>query len=124
MDATEISPLTEEAIARGLIGRESPVAEPKTNGRRRAPRWPFPGTVQLWIPHEDGADRHHLATCMNLSLHGLGMISDIELPIGLTFTLAIHQPEASFQGRAVVRHCTEVEGRYYIGVQFIFDESP
>ena len=61
---------------------------------------------------------------MNLSLHGLGMMSDIELPVGLAFTLAVHQPEASFQGRAVVRHCTEVEGHYYIGLQFIFDESP
>ncbi|MHC4697469.1 MAG: PilZ domain-containing protein [Planctomycetota bacterium] len=122
MDATEISPLTEEAIARLLAGRQRPPSEPATNGKRRTPRWPFPGTVQLWIPDEDAVDQHYLATCMNLSLHGLGMMSDIKLPVGLEFTLAVHQPEASFQGRAVIRHCTEVDNRYFIGVQFVFDE--
>ncbi len=122
MDITEISPLTEEAVARLLADRARAPSGPVTNGKRRTPRWPFPGTVQLWIPDENGVDQHHLATCMNLSLHGLGMMSDVGLPVGLEFTLAIHQPETSFQGRAVIRHCTAVDDRYFIGVQFIFDE--
>ena len=122
MDATELSPLTEEAIARLLTTRMDPPDGQATIDRREKLRWPFPGMVQVWIPDENGIDQHFLATCMNLSLSGLGILSDIELRVGLEFTLAIHQPEASFQGRAVVRHCTEADSRYYIGVQFIFDE--
>jgi len=121
MDATEICPLTEEAIGRLLAGRSIELCQPGTNGRRVAPRWPFPGTVEMWLPDDEGVEQHHLATCINLSLHGLGMLCDDELPIGLEFALAIHQPESSFHGRAVVRHCTEVQAGYYVGIQFIFD---
>ena len=78
----------------------------------------------MWLPDKTGVEQLALATCLNLSRHGLGMLNEEPLPIGPEFGLAVHQPEASFQGRAVVRHCTEVEGHYYIGVQFIFDESP
>ena len=122
MDATEISALSEEAIARLVAGQSKGLAKPAENGKRQTPRWPFPGTVELWVPDESGVEQHNLATCLNISLHGLGMLFDDELPIGLEFGLAIHQPEASLHGRAAVRHCTETEAGYYIGVQFIFDK--
>ena len=62
-----------------------------------------------------------LATCLDLSHHGVGIEADFELEPGLELTLAIHQPEVTMQGRAVVRHCTEIETGYYAGLQFLFD---
>ncbi|MBU0716761.1 MAG: PilZ domain-containing protein [Planctomycetes bacterium] len=123
MDATEICPLTEEAIARLLTGRNIDATEPSTNGRRQSARWPFPGPVELWVPDEAGIDQHEMGTCLNLSLHGLGMLYDDPLDVGQELAIAVHQPEASFHGRAVVRHCTRNEAGYYIGMQFLFDET-
>ena len=123
MDATEICPLTEEAIAKLLGDRNITPPDPKDNGRRRTPRWPFPGTVELWVQGEDGLEEHRLATCLNLSLGGLGMLSDFDLPVGLELPLAIHQPEMSFHGHAAVRHCTTVEPGYYIGLKFLFGKD-
>ncbi|UCE62094.1 MAG: PilZ domain-containing protein [Phycisphaerales bacterium] len=124
MDATEISPLTEEAIAKLLDDRNVRTpSKPYDNGRRQTPRWPFPGTVELWVPGEDGVEEHQLATCLNLSLGGVGMLADIELPVGLELALAIHQPEMSFHGRGAIRHCTAVEPSFYIGLEFLFDEE-
>ena len=124
MDATEIKPLTEEAVARLLAEQETPIPDVRVNGRRRAPRWPFPGTVEMWLPDKTGVEQLALATCLNLSRHGLGMLNEEPLPIGLEFGLAVHQPEASLHGRAIVRHCTETEAGYYVGVEFLFDKTP
>lgn len=123
MDATEICPLTEEAVAKLLTGRQAirPNAGPK--GRRRATRWPFPGTVELWIPEDCGIERYTLATSLNLSLHGVGIRCDEALAPGLELAIAIHEPEMSFHGRAVVRHCTGIEEDYLIGLQFRFDAA-
>lgn len=123
MDATEIRHLTEDTVAELLDGRQARQVDQTADGRRRTPRWPFPGQVQLWIPDHDGVDQISFGTCLNLGLHGLGMLYDNELPVGAELTLAIHQPEASLHGRAVVRHCTENDAGYYIGVQFLFDEA-
>jgi hypothetical protein len=38
----------------------------------------------------------------------------------MELAIAIHEPEVSFHGRAAVRHCTEVEDGYYVGMQFLF----
>ena len=124
MDATEIKPLTEEAVASILADQEGEIPGNLDYGRRRAPRWPFPGTVEMWLPDGTGAEQLALATCLNLSRHGLGMLNEEPLPIGLEFALAVHQPEASLHGWALVRHCTETEAGYYIGVEFLFDKTP
>ena len=123
MDATEIKPLTEEAVASLLADQETQIPDVQANGRRRAPRWPFPGTVEMWVPDETGTEQLALATCLNLSRHGLGMLNEEPLTIGLEFALAVHQPEASLHGRAIVRHCTETEAGYYVGVEFLFDKT-
>ena len=123
MDATEIRQLTKDAIMGLLKGQQVREADPGTNGRRRTPRWPFPGQVQLWISDEDGIEQLTFATCLDLSLHGVGMLYDDALPVGLEFSLAIHQPEASLHGRGIVRHCTEHEAGYHIGVEFLFDQQ-
>ena len=123
MDAVEICPLSEEAVAKLLASRQTDQRAGSTNGRRQGPRWPFPGTVELWIPDENGVEQHTLATSVNLSLHGVGVKTEQELPEGLEVAIAIHEPEMSFHGRAVVRHCTAIDDGYYIGMQFIFEDE-
>ena len=123
MDTTEICALTERALARMLAGRAGDPNGAKPGGRRKAPRWPFPGTVELWVPDQNGLEQHTLATSQNLSTHGIGIKVDEALPVDLELGIAIHEPEMSFHGRAVVRHCTEIEDGYYIGMQFRFSEQ-
>ena len=121
MDTTEICPLSKEAVSKLLLERAGDVDEGALNGRRKAPRWPFPGTVELWIPDEAGVEQYALATSLNLSVHGIGIKTDDALPINMELAIAIHEPEVSFHGRATVRHCTEVEDGYYVGMQFLFN---
>ncbi len=120
METAEICPLARNALARLLADRNA--AAPDKNGKRRrkVSRWPFPGTVELWIPDEMGLERYTLATSLDLSLDGVGIRCDEPLSAGLELAIAIHEPEVTFHGRAVVRHCTEVEDEYLIGLQFLF----
>jgi len=123
METIEICRLSEQVIARLLAARVPRRATHAGNGRRKMPRWPFPGTVELWIPEKDGTERYTLATSLNLSLDGVGIRFDEPLPPGLELGIAIHEPEASLHGHAVVRHCTEIEEDYLIGLQFVFDHE-
>jgi len=88
------------------------------------PRWPFPGTVELWIPQADGTELYTLATSMNLSLQGIGIRCEEPLAPGLELGIAVHEPEVSFHGHAIVRHCTEIQDDYLVGLQFIFEDEP
>lgn len=121
METTEICRLTEEAVARFLAGRDPKQPDTSGKARREVARWPFPGTVELWIPDEHGIEHHALATSLNLSLGGVGVRCDEALSPGLELAIAVHEPEVSFHGRAVVRHCTEMRGDYLIGLQFLYD---
>ena len=124
MDTAEICALTEQAVGELLSNRQSWASRADANGRRRALRWPFPGTVELWVPDENGGERYALATSINLSVEGIGVRADEELGPGLQLAIAIHEPEMSFHGRAVVRHCAETDtGSYIIGLQFLYDKN-
>ena len=123
MEATEICRLTEKAVAKLLARRGVRVRGKKGKGRRLLPRWPFPGTVELWIPQDDQTERYELATSLNLSLRGVGIRCDEPLTPGLELAVAIHEPEVSFHGRAVARHCTEMEDDYLVGLEFLFDAA-
>ena len=124
MDTAEICALTEQSVGELLAKRQSWASRADASGRRRTMRWPFPGTVELWIPDEDGGERYALATSINLSIDGIGIRADEELPPGLQLAVAIHEPEMSFHGKAVVRHCTETEtGSFIVGLQFLFDKD-
>jgi len=123
MEATEIYPLTEKSIAKLLEGRNARQPDTKGKARRSVKRWPFPGTVELWIPDEDGLERYSLATSLNLSLGGVGIRLDEALPEGMELALAVHEPEVSFHGRAVVRHCANMGDDYLIGLQFSYDRT-
>ena len=125
METIEIFPLTEENVARLLQARNPPAPKKRKDGSRRLlPRWPFPGTVELWIPDGKGGQEYTLATSLDLSLHGVGIQLEMPLDRDQELAVAIHEPEASFHGYAVVRHCKESQpGVFHIGMQFRFDRS-
>ena len=122
MNATEFCPLTETAVRNLLTGRELKLPDATSYARRRESRWPFPGTVELWVPDEAAVERYVLGTCLNLGMSGLGISCDEQLPVGMVLGLAVHQPEVSMHGRAVVRHCTGIPDGYFIGLEFVFPE--
>lgn len=121
MDADEIFPLSREAIRTLLENRRAADAEPGDLRRRRLPRWPFPGAVEMWVPTPEGREEHILGTLHDLSEGGVGLRSDVMLEPGQTLAVAIHQPEASFHGKAIVRHATKRASGYYIGMEFQFE---
>ncbi|MEK6677549.1 MAG: PilZ domain-containing protein [Planctomycetota bacterium] len=129
MDVTEFCPLTEEAICnllearQGFLPRDRRNASRNTPTRRQVTRWPFPGTVELWIPDRYGVEQYTLGSCVDLSRNGAGVQCDRSIPVGMELALAIHQPEATFHGRATVRHCSpRDDNEYYIGVEFSFEK--
>ena len=122
METSEFCALTREAVAALLAGRGPTWSEP--TGRRQRARWPFPGTVEMWVNDGEDLDDLRLATCLNLSEDGIGVRSDEDLPVGFEMPIAVHQPEVSFHGRGVVRHCTPLDEGYYIGLQFVFEDEP
>ncbi len=122
MKTSDIVPISRRALERLFklrgIGEEGHDGE-----RRRAPRWPFPGTVELWIPQEDGSEEYRLASCENISEGGAGMRCDDAYDSGTELAIAVHQPELSLHGRARVCHCTPLQNEYYVGLEFIFERA-
>ena len=118
MDAEQIVKITPTAIQELLDARARKLGRSEPAGVRREERWPFAGTVEVWLPDECYGDRHVLATLHNLSPNGLAMRSRRPIPTGTRISLALHQPEMSCYGHAVVRHCTRVSVGYLVGVEF------
>ena len=116
----EIVQITEQSIAELLRSRYGETEGAPSGERRRHPRWPFPAPVELWVPLADGEEDLVLGRTLNLSLRGVGVLVDVPLEPGQEVSLAIHEPEATLYGRAVVRHCTEVECGNLMGLEFIF----
>ena len=125
MDATEFCALEPDSIAKLLSSRQKSIRPSNWHGRRNAPRWPFPSTVELWVPDAAGEEHYSLATSINLSTTGIGLKLDQPIPAGTRLAIAVHEPEMSFHGRAVVKHCTETNHGFSIaGLQFLFEERP
>lgn len=122
MDAQEIVKISPAAI-RDLLTSLPGQGEPGTDGQRRDSRWPFPGTVELWLPDSAYGERHLLATLHNLSPNGLAMRTRKEVHSGTRVSLAIHLPELSCYGHAIVRHCTRSNVGFLVGVEFIFESE-
>lgn len=125
MDAERIVKVSPEVI-RTLLESQSRRAQAKhPPGKRATERWPFPGTVEVWLPDECYGERHVLATLHNLSLGGLAMRTRRPIASETRLSLALHQPELSCYGHGIVRHCTRAPIGYLVGVEFVFhvDES-
>ena len=74
MDAERIVKLTPDAIRELLEARHIPtISKTVTLSRRGEERWPFPGTVEVWLPDDCYGEKHLLATMHNLSTSGLAM---------------------------------------------------
>lgn len=123
MDAEKIVKLTPEAIHELLEGMRIDAQSKQLPGKRREERWPFPGTVEVWLPDECYGERHMLATLHNLSLSGLAMRARRPIPSATRVSLAVHQPELSCYGHGIVRHCTRAPVGYLIGVEFHFSSE-
>jgi hypothetical protein len=65
-------------------------------------------------------------TCRDLSATGVGVTCDRRYPPGTLMDIALHLPEASLYGRAVVRFCRELDedldDEYIMGFEFIFED--
>ncbi len=120
MDAEEIVKLTPATIQELIDSRRIESVAKQGQGLRREERWPFPGTVEVWLPESCYGERHVLATLHNLSPNGLAMRSRRPVLKDTRISLAIHQPAMSCYGYAVVRHCTRAHVGYLIGVEFTF----
>lgn len=121
MDAEEIISLSAESIADLVRDHRSTEGPAGAAGHRRAPRWPFPGAMQFWLPSSSGAEKLLFGTCCNISAHGLGARTELPLEVGVTLPIAIHLPQASYHGKATVRHCTAKGNGYFVGMEFSFE---
>ena len=126
MDADKIVKLTPDAVRSLLEEQEVHATSKQSAGKRRAERWPFAGTVEVWLPDTCYGEQHVLATLHNLSVGGLVMRSRRPIPNETRISLAIHQPLLSVYGHAIVRHCTRANVGYLVGAEFIFygDKEP
>lgn len=120
MDAEKIVKLTPDAIGELLASRQVESTPKQARGNRSEDRWPFPGTVEVWLPENCYGERHVLATLHNLSANGLAMRARRPAPSGVRIEIAIHLPQLSCHGAAIVRHCTRAAVGYLIGVEFMF----
>jgi len=123
MQTDEIVAMTRERVAE-LVRAQQTHDEPDSfegNEQRGDTRWPFPGAVEVWPAGGDGR-QHWLATCHNVGYGGLGMIADQPFKLDTPVEFACHLPEASFYGKATVRHCTEVPEGFLVGVEFNFED--
>ncbi len=119
MQLEEFVPITSASIEEVLRQRFGYSEDGYDDERRVRPRWPFPGTVELWIPDDFGDEEYVLAKALNLSPKGVAILSDDELEIGMQLSIAIHQPETTFVGKAIVRHRTEDLRGHRVGLEFV-----
>lgn len=122
MEAEQITKITPASVQAMLDDRATAAHSKLVPGNRKNERWPFAGTVEVWLPDECYGERHVLATLHNLSSNGLAMRSRRPIPTSTRLSLAVHQPERSCYGDAVVRHCTRAAVGYLIGVEFDFSQ--
>jgi hypothetical protein len=76
--------------------------------------------VEVWLPEDCYGERHLLATLHNLSLDGFAMRARRPVPTNTKLEFALHEPELSCYGHALVRHCSQAPFGYLIGCEFVF----
>lgn len=124
MRTEEIVKLTRSRIAGIIQARQDAASIPcpenhEGSERRRYPRWPFKGPVEIWPVGGDGSKVTH-ATCLNISETGMGLSTDNHLDPGTQVEIALHLPEMTLCGRANVRYCAEVRNQFMLGMEFLY----
>jgi hypothetical protein len=89
--------------------------------RRKSPRWPFPGQVEVRLADDDHSPPSFF-DCRDLSETGMGMCGEHAYEVGTIIDMSLHVPEVTFYGRAVVRYSMRMRHGQMMGVEFIFDE--
>jgi PilZ domain len=87
----------------------------KKNLRRHA-RDPIDGSLRILWEDADGHERVSQAKIVDISPHGIGLRSDLAIP--LRSPISCNDEKLGIRGRGTVRHCTYVRGKYQIGVEF------
>jgi len=118
-DVKEFIPLNRNTIAKLIENRWADDSGGNGKKRRRMERWPFPGQLQIWITDAAGEEVMLFGTCHNLNENGVGVTCERHVEPGQRVPIAIHQPEATFHGDGVVRHCTPTGSEYFVGIEFI-----
>ena len=118
MKVDEFKPLTKSAIRSLLESRHSRRESADGPDKRRLPRWALPGQVEIWVPEQDGSEVHNVGDIRELNEIGVGVQCGLKIEPGQVIFIAIHQPEASFHGKAIVRHCTPHSTGYHVGLEF------
>lgn len=117
--------LTRKRIEELLKSRSRPESDYQGHERRRHPRWPFPGAVEL-RPVGANDDELCFGTCRDISLSGVGLTCDEEYAPGTQLEIALHLPEATFWGKGTVRFCRELDAdfdeEYVLGIEFNFEK--
>ena len=120
MQTEEFIQITRKAVLSILQDRYGYSEDGYVDSRRGKPRWPFPGTVELWIPLPDGEQEYILARALNLSSKGVGVLIDDPLEVGSEVSIAIHEPEATLFGKAMVRHSAAIDHGILAGLEFVY----
>lgn len=120
MQTDEFVPITEATILSILSERHGAADGPFAGNRRAHNRRTFPGTVELWVGRPNGEDDYLLARALNLSPAGVGILLDEALDAGAEVNVAIHQPEVTLFGKAVVRHSRLTEYGTHAGLEFVY----
>lgn len=94
---------------------------PKSDRRQQPSRWPFPGMVEL-LSEDSNYQTPSFATCIDVSLSGLGLVTDSPFSPGTVVDFACHLPEMTICGQATVKRCTETQKGYAVGVEFILGD--
>ncbi len=121
MKTDEIMRLSRKGVKTVLSARQGASEPALRQERRRRPRWPFPGTIELCFPGER-APVPCFGTCHDLSEEGVGFTCDDAFDPGTVLDIALHLPEASFYGQGTVRHRVRTPRGYLTGMAFVFDE--
>ena len=119
MNTDELVQLTRGAIHDLLRSRCEEHAQFGPQERRHNARWPFPGTIEI---HPAGAPAHEqsFGTCRNLSETGMGMSCERFFEPEAILEIAVHLPEATLVGHAVVRYCMKTPRGFMTGIEFQF----
>ena len=75
--------------------------------------------MQFWVTDAAGEETQVLATCDNMNEQGIGVLCGRPLEVGMNLPIAIHQPDATYHGHGVVRHCTPWKNEYFIGIELV-----
>lgn len=118
MDTSEFVKLTRDAIKELIRARTEALPQPPNHERRRAPRWPFPAMVEIYMAGDDSG--RWFATCHNMSETGLGMSCEQYFEPETRLEIAIHLPEATFCGHGIVRYAMKTPRGQMTGVEFDF----